>query len=103
MSAVSDPVGPDLCTRVKALLDSSRSEHLQKKHAAGTQANGVVTSKPNYPKAEAHIATALRFREEAEALDPDHTAPAWAEDLAANKGITSAQLIDWYRRYPEIP
>lgn len=89
--------------QVSALLASSRAAHLQKKQSVGRQSQGKVIAQPNYPKAEAHIAEALSAREAAEALDPEHTAPAWSEDLAANRGVTSAELLAFFRLYPEIP
>lgn len=52
-----------------------------------------MTSTPDYPAAEAHIAEALRLREQAEALDPAHRDPAWSDDLAANKGEEAEILI----------
>jgi hypothetical protein len=89
---------------VARLLALSREAHKRKKHAAGTvNARGDVASQPNYPLAEQHMAEALRLRLEAHALDPDHTAPAWSVDAAANKGISHAQLVSFMRRYAEIP
>lgn len=94
---------PSVPHQVAALLSASRAAHLQKKQSVGRQSQGKVIAQPNYPKAEAHIAEALSAREAAEALDPEHTAPAWSEDLAANRGVTSAELIAFFRLYPEIP
>ncbi len=85
------------------LLAQSRAAHLSKKRAAGTIDGAGIPSSPDYPKAEAHIAEALRLRLEAEEQDPRHESSAWAEDLAANRGVTSADLIAFYQKYPLIP
>lgn len=84
---------------VHALLTQSRAAHTAKKRAAGlTDKHGNVTSHPNYPKAEQHIADALRLRLEAHDLDPDHTAPAWRDDTTPH-----AQLVAFYTEYLTIP
>lgn len=89
---------------IAELLAQSRAAHRDKKKAAGTvDKTGQVTSAPDYPTAESHIAKALRLREQAEALDPVHTDPAWATDQAANKGVTSAELLGFFRAYLEMP
>jgi len=89
---------------VADLLRLSRAEHLAKKCAAGrANSDGVVTEAPNYPKAEAHIREAIRLREAAHALDPEMADPAWADDLAKNKGVSSESLLTWFRHYLTIP
>lgn len=89
---------------VSQLLTQSRTAHLAKKQAAGRSSpQGIVTQQPNYPLAESHIREALRLREEAHRLDPQMTDAAWADDLAANKGVTSDALVDWFRSYLETP
>lgn len=100
--APADPAA--LYAHISHLLTTARAEHLAKKHAAG-RANkaGHVTIPPNYVKAEQHIRQAVACREEAERLDPEHTAPAWREDLAANKGQTNQTLLAWMRHYLTIP
>lgn len=98
------PTAESVPVRVARLLAASREAHLRKKRFAGVvDQGGTVTSAPDYPKAESHIAEALRLRLEANALDPQHTAPEWAADQVINKGITDAQLIEWFRVYPTIP
>ncbi len=87
-------------------LAASRDAHLRKKHAAGKiDSLGTVESAPDYPKAEAHILEALTLRLEAHALDPQHEAPAWAEDTAANKGLSDDALLMFFVAYckPLIP
>lgn len=89
---------------VARLLAASREAHLRKKHAAGViSAAGDVASAPNYPLAESHIAEALRLRLEANALDPEHTAPEWQADQLINKGVTDADMIAFFEKYPAIP
>lgn len=89
---------------VGQLLAASRDAHTRKKHAAGTvDQQGTVTSQPNYPVAESHIAEALRLRLEADALDPAHTSPDWDADQRANKGVSHDALIAFFRAYPAIP
>lgn len=89
---------------VADLLQQSRAAHLRKKYVAGrADKQGRISHPPDYPQAESHIAEALRLRLEAEALDPEHTDPAWSTDLSANKGVSSADLIAFFRAYPAIP
>lgn len=101
-----DPDEPHILTRadVSRLLTASRAAHLRKKHSAGRASkDGIIITHPDYSKAESHLAEALRLRQAADTLDPDHTDPAWSEDLAANKGVTSAALIAFFMEYPTIP
>ncbi len=96
----------DVAAIVAQTLAASRDAHLRKKHAAGTVDNlGTVTASPDYPKAEAHILEALTLRLEAHALDPHHEAPAWAEDQAANRGLSDDALLTFFVAYckPLIP
>jgi hypothetical protein len=102
-SATEAPA-PSLADTVAALLSQSRAAHDRKKKAAGlTDKKGIVTRHPDYPTAEAETREALRLREEAHALDPDHTAPAWSVDQAANKGLSHRQMCDWLAFYQTIP
>lgn len=88
---------------VAELLAASRAAHLQKKHAAGrVDKQGVVIAQPNYPKAEGHIAEALRLRREAHALDPDQMDSAWQIDRTLN-GCDSETLMRFFEKYPTIP
>lgn len=85
---------------VATLLQQSRSAHLAGKLAAGrTDANGVVVSALDTVKAKASIYESLSLREDAHALDPDMSDPAWSADLGANKGVKSADLMAWFRQY----
>lgn len=90
--------------RVSALLSQSRAAHERKKKAAGlTDRNGTITRRPDYPEAEAEMATALSLRLEAHALDPDHHAPAWLLDQTANKGLSHQEICAWMSAYALIP
>jgi hypothetical protein len=102
-SVAADTPKLSLDDQVKALLQHSRAAHALKLTCTGKSKNGQVIEPPNWPTAEAHIRDAIRHREQAEALDPQHTAPAWAEDQAANKGQTSAAMQTWFRHYLTIP
>lgn len=94
----------DLFAKVDALLAQSRAAHDRKKKAAGlTDKDGRVTRRPNYPEAEAEMRTALAFRQQAHDLDPEHTAPAWAADQIANKGLSHQQMCEWMQAYALIP
>lgn len=94
----------DISAKVEALLRQSRAAHDRKKQAAGlTDKDGKVTRRPNYPQAEAEMCEALRLRQEAHALDPEHTSPAWAADQIANKGLTHEQMCEWFSQYALIP
>jgi len=89
---------------VSDLLAAARKAHLAKKHAAGkVGSDGKVTSNPNYPTAEAHIREALRLRQQAHALDPQHLDPAWQTDQVENKGVPHQDLMAWFELYLEIP
>jgi hypothetical protein len=86
-------------SQVADLLIASRAQHDQKRQSTGrVNRDGIVTSKPNYPKAENHIAEALRLRLEAHELDPEHTDPEWSRDVAPHDA-----LVAFYRQYPLIP
>lgn len=98
------PPQADAPPTVSQLLQQSRAAHLRKKHAAGkADRNGVITSVPNYTAAERHITEALDLRRQAEALDPEHTDPAWADDQSQNRGLSSQQMIDWFEEYLRTP
>jgi hypothetical protein len=84
---------------VADLLLASRAAHNRKRQSTGkTDKHGVISSRPDYQKAEAHIAEALRLRLEAHALDPEHADPEWARDVAPHD-----ELVAFYRQYPLIP
>ena len=86
------------------LLALSRAAHLEKKRAAGrANKDGIVTVQPDYPTAEAKITEALRYRTEANALDPNHLDPAWVEDTRQNKGVTHEELCAYFRGYLTLP
>ncbi len=81
------------------LLIASRAQHDQKRQQTGrTSREGVVTAQPDYPKAEAYLAEALRLRLDAHALDPDHADPEWRRDV-----VSHDDLVAFFRLYPAIP
>lgn len=80
-------------------LRASRAAHERKRRSTGrNDAGGVLAEAPDYPKAEAHLAEALRLRLEAHDLDPDHTDPEWARDV-----VSHDDLVAFFRSYPLIP
>src|SRR3990167_8808561 len=89
---------------VAILLAQSRAAHLRKKHHAGrADKKGTVISPPDYPQAEQAIREAIRYREEAHTLDPDHTDPVWVSDQALNRGVSHEALLAFFRQYLTIP
>src|SRR3990167_1542909 len=101
----TDSPTPDKPKRsVATLLAQSRAAHLRKKHHAGkADKRGSVVPPPDYPQAEQAIREAIRTREEAHALDPDHTDPAWVSDQALNHGVSHEVLMAFFRQYLLIP
>lgn len=86
-------------SQVADLLAASRAAHERKKqHAGRADKHGNVTHPPNYGRAEAEIAEALRLRREAHGLDPEHLDPAWALDR-----VPHTKLMAFYEAYPSIP
>jgi len=89
---------------VADLLQQARQHALnRKRHAGRANKDGLVTSQPDYPTAEAFAAQALTARLQAHALDPAHTDPAWALDLQENKGVSHEAIVAFLTRYPTIP
>lgn len=90
--------------RLAELLSQSRAAHARKKECVGRVGpGGRMMQSPDYPLAEQHIAEALRLREEADALDPEHRSPVWSRDRAANKGVSHGDLVAFFRKYATIP
>lgn len=81
------PVSDD----VAELLANSRAAHLAWR-TAKTAKDPV--------EARAQLQNAADDRAEAHALDPDHTAPAWADELAITK-FNHAELTDFYTKQLE--
>lgn len=85
---------------IAGLLQTSRDAHRRFRESDGfINRDGTLKTAPNYDIAHAEIQAALDARLAAQAADPAHTDPAWAEDQAANRGITSEALTDFYRDY----
>ena len=76
------------------LLARSRARHAQYRGMASLR---------NYPALEACLSEALTLRQQAQALDPEHADPAWIEDQAAMKGVSSADLCAFYEKYLVTP
>lgn len=96
---VTDEPEPTAPT-IAQLLSQSRAAHLKFRQSDGhINREGKVAQQPNYSAAEAAIREALNARLAAQAADPHHADPAWAEDQAANKGISSQAMLDFFRDY----
>lgn len=96
---VTDPPEAPAPT-VAQLLTQSRAAHLKFRQSDGhINREGKVAQPPNYDAAELAIREALNARLAAQAADPHHADPAWAEDQAANKGISSQAMLDFFRDY----
>ncbi len=85
---------------VRELLQQSRGAHARYRHAAGhVEKSGAVREQPNDDAARLAVVEAYALREKAEAFDPSHDDPAWGEDTAANKGVPSAKMMDFYKSF----
>lgn len=85
---------------VRDLLQQSRTAHTLYRRAAGhVQSDGSVQTYPNDEAARLAIVDAYDYRRQAQRLDPQHTDPAWAEDAAANNGVSSADLQKFYKSF----
>lgn len=93
--AVSDAVAD--------LLERSRTAYQQKRMAPGRQMRGMVVTPRTYVRSEQCIAEALRLRNEAEAMDPDHLSPAWLDDQALNAGVSHREWVVLFHQYLTTP
>ncbi len=89
---------------IAELLQKSREAHLRYRTSSGHIDNvGGVKTVPDPEAAREAIVDALEFRNEAETADPQHEDPAWATDTAANRGVTSAKMLTFYRAFFVTP
>ena len=90
---------------IDALLAESRAAHQRFQHASGPNDGRGNIEQPDDEEAAVAIEAALQARQAAEIADPGHLDPAWADDQAANKGVSSDTLIAFYRDYtaPDVP
>lgn len=79
---------------VTQLLTASKAHHLAYLQEDRKAPNA------DYAKCEAEVAQALSLREQADALDPDHTAAIWHDDAVR---WPHARLLAFYRKYSSIP
>ena len=104
---IADPAVPDIAPpnisviaqTIAELLATSRAAHARFQHAAGHNDGRGVIRHPDDDAAALAIREALTNREAAEAADPGHADPAWADDQAANKGVSSDTLLFFFRDY----
>lgn len=89
---------------VPDLLRTSREAH-QRYHVASGEIyhDGRVKRYPHEPGRVTAIQEALDARLAAEAMDPDHSDPAWDTDLTVNRGISSADLLTFYTTFLSTP
>lgn len=82
------------------LLRQSRAAHLRYRQAAGhIDTLGGVRTTPDNDAARLAIVDALELRNEAETQDPHHDDPAWSADTAANHGVPSVKMLQFYRNF----
>lgn len=86
---------------VADLLAQSRAAHQRFQKAAGHNNGRGVTIAPDDDAAALAVRQALDARQAAEDTDPGHTDPAWADDQAANRGVSSDTLLLFYKNYFE--
>ncbi len=85
---------------VAELLQQSRAAHRRYRESAGhVKASGDVAIHPNDEAARLAVVDALRFRNEAHDLDPAMDDFAWADDLAANKGVSSERMREFFSSF----
>lgn len=84
---------------IAALLSASRAAHARFQQAAGHNDGRGKIRHPDDDAAALAIQAALSAREAAETADPGHADLAWADDQAANKGVSSDALVLFYRDY----
>lgn len=85
---------------VADLLAASRAAHQRSfQHRGRIDAQGRMSQRPGLRKAGRAIEDAVKWRLEAQALDPHHRDPAWLDDQAANKGASSDEMIAFLGRY----
>jgi len=106
---IADPVdGGELAVvqvappSVSALLATSRAAHQRFQKASGHN-DGRNISHPDDDAAMVAILEAMNARLDAEAADPNHLDPAWSDDQATMRGISSKALLDFYRDYVSTP
>ncbi len=84
-------------SEVADFLTASRDAHLRYHVASGEiHRDGTVKRHPHQPGRTIAIQHALDARLAAEAADPAHEDPAWDIDQAANKGVSSSELLKFY-------
>jgi hypothetical protein len=82
---------------VAELLTASRASHAQYR-ALGSPAKKQPQVKGDPSIIGGHLWDAYYLRAHAHKTDPQQTDPAWAEDLYANRGVSSADLQRFYRK-----
>lgn len=96
---IVDPPDPPAPT-IADLLAQSRAAHAQfQNHTGSINKDGTVRTPPNDLSAAQAIQLALNARALAEDADPKHADLAWDVDEQANRGVTSDQLLVFYREY----
>lgn len=83
---------------VANLLEQSRAAHKVYRQHAGRMKDGKLASPIQLDKCGEAVRTALRLRTEADALDPQHSDQAWAEDMVQMKA-THAEMVAFYCKY----
>lgn len=85
-------------------LTASRDAHMRYHVASGEIfRDGTLKRHPHEPARVVAIQAALDARLAAEAADPAHADPAWAEDQSANRGVSSSDLLLFYTGFLGMP
>lgn len=84
---------------IAELLAQSRAAHQRFQRASGHNDGRGTIIQPDDDAALLAIQEALFTREAAEAVDTLHSDSAWADDQAANKGVTSAAMLAFFHDY----
>lgn len=101
--AIAAPVDPVPARLVGELLSLARVAHAQyREHAGRIGRDGKVSKNPDPWVCGAAVQRALRYRLDAESLDPQQTDAAWREDEQLMH-TNSAALIAFYCRYLSPP
>lgn len=83
---------------IAQLLELSRQAHIRYRESSGRVKLGKVTHAPRLDACVDAITTAMALRTQADALDPEHSDGAWADDMLAMKA-THAELMAFYAWY----
>lgn len=80
------------------LLAQSRAAHMRVHHASGSvNRDGTLKTAPDRAAKTLALTDAMSARQAAESADPSHSDPAWSEDAALNRGVSSVDLLAFFQ------